>query len=349
MKLFVTGASGFLGQYIVAEALRRGHQVSAVIRPKTDATRLSWYNHPNVKLVRLDLRKPSGLTDYLQDIDNVIHLAAVKAGDFYTQFAGTVITTENLLTAMTEADVQRLTAISTFSVYDYLNASKKQVLDENSPIEKDPLNRDEYAQTKLIQEGLYRDFEREGGQVTIIRPGMIYGRDYLWNACLGAELGESAWLRIGASAIMPLTYVENCAEAIVMASECEQAAGETINIVDDNLPTQNAYAAKLIEGMEKSPRTFFVSWTIMRLIARSAWLYNHLFLKDKARLPGIFVPAKLHARFKPLRYSNQKAKQVLNWQPKYSLDTAFERSCSDADLLAVPLPEASLSTVVKVS
>lgn len=345
MKLFITGASGFLGQYIVAEALRRGHQVSAVIRPKTDATRLSWYNHPQVKLVRLDLRQMSGLIEALKGVDNVIHLAAVKAGDFYTQFAGTVIATENLLTAMKKAGVQRLTAISTFSVYDYLNMRSGQVLDENSPIEQDPLNRDEYAQTKLIQEQLYRNFERDGGQVAILRPGMIYGRDYLWNACLGAELGESAWLRIGSSAIMPLTYVENCAEAIVIASECDQALGQTLNIVDDDLPTQNIYAQTLMKHMEKTPRTFFVSWTVIRLIARSAWLYNHWFLKGKARLPGIFVPAKLHARFKPLRYSNQKAKEVLNWKPKYSLQAAFERSCGDTDLLAVPVSESVLSKV----
>ncbi|MEB3885686.1 NAD(P)-dependent oxidoreductase [Lyngbya sp. CCY1209] len=336
MKLFITGASGFLGQYIVAEALRRGHQVKAVIRPKTDATRLSWYDHPNVELVRLDLRQMSGLVEALQSVDDVIHLAAVKSGDFYTQFAGTVIATENLLTAMKKAEVTRLTAISTFSVYDYQKLRSRQVLDEDSSIEADPLNRDEYAQTKLIQEALYRDFEREGGQVSIIRPGMIYGRDYLWNACLGAELG-SAWLRIGAHATMPVTYVENCAEAIVMAAESDAALGQTLNIVDDNLPTQNVYAKQLISKMEETPRTFFVSWPVMSAIAQMAWLYNKLFLKGKARLPGILVPAKLQGRFKPLRYTNEKVKKVLNWKPKYSLEEAFDRSCSDINLLEVPV------------
>lgn len=342
MKLFITGASGFLGQYIVAEALRRGHQVKAVIRPKTDATRLSWHEHPNVELVRLDLRQMSGLVEALQSVDDVIHLAAVKSGDFYTQFAGTVIATENLLTAMKKAEMMRLTAISTFSVYDYQKMRSRQVLDENSPIEADPLNRDEYAQTKLIQEDLYRTFEKDGGQVSIIRPGMIYGRDYLWNACLGAELG-SAWLRIGGGATMPVTYVENCAEVIVMAAESDAAIGQTLNIVDDNLPTQNVYAKQLISKMEETPRTFFVSWPVMKAIAQMAWLYNTLFLKGKARLPGILVPAKLQGRFKPLRYSNEKVKMVLNWKPKYSLEEAFDRSCSHEDLLAVPLPESAAS------
>ncbi|XDE63593.1 NAD-dependent epimerase/dehydratase family protein [Arthrospira platensis BEA 1257B] len=341
MKLFITGASGFLGQYIVAEALGRGHQVKAVLRPQTDETKFSWFNHPNLAIVRLDLRQSSGLVESLQSVDAVIHLAASKSGDFYTQFAGTVIATENMLIAMKKTGISKLIAISSFSVYDYVKMRWHQILDEDSPIEADPLNRDEYAQTKLIQEQLYRDFERYGGQVSIIRPGMIYGRDYLWNACLGAEIGDSAWLRIGGNAIMPLTYVENCAEAIVIAAETEAACGQTLNIVDDNLPTQNVYAKKLIETMDKVPKIYFINWFFMGLIANMAWLFNRLFIESKARLPGILVPAKLQARFKPLRYTNQKAKQILNWQPTYSLDQAFQRSSGTEDLLAVYAPKSS--------
>ncbi|MBS0015744.1 MAG: NAD(P)-dependent oxidoreductase [Arthrospira sp. SH-MAG29] len=345
MKLFITGASGFLGQYIVAEALRRGHQVKAVLRPQTDETKFSWFNHPNLEIVRLDLRQSSGLVESLQSVDAVIHLAASKSGDFYTQFAGTVIATENVLIAMKKAEISKLIAISTFSVYDYVKMRSHQILDEDSPMEADPLNRDEYAQTKLIQEQLYRDFERDGGQVAIIRPGMIYGRDYLWNACLGAEIGDSAWLRIGGNAIMPLTYVENCAEAIVIAAEKEAAFGQTLNIVDDNLPTQNIYAQKLIETMDKVPKIYFINWFFMGLIANMAWLFNRVFLEGKARLPGILVPAKLQARFKPLRYSNQKAKQILNWQPTYSLDQAFQRSSGTEDLLVVSAHESVIDQV----
>ena len=195
MKLLITGASGFLGKFVVEAALQRNHQIKAVVRPASDETRLAWHNHPDVELIRLDLRQPRGLTEALESVDAVIHLIATKAGDFYTQFAGTVICTENLLSALVASDVSRLVAISTFSVYDYLALNHNDLLDENAPIENHPLQRDEYAQTKLIQEELFRDFEREQeGKVTIIRPGMIYGQDNLWNAYLGAELGENRWL-----------------------------------------------------------------------------------------------------------------------------------------------------------
>lgn len=334
MKLLITGASGFLGQYVVAEALRRGHQVKAVIRPVSDEKRLPWHNHPDIELVRLDLRQKQGIVAALANVDAVIHLAATKEGDFYTQFAGTVIATENLLDGMAQANILRLVAISTFSVYDYLKMPLKKVLDENSPIEIDPKYRDEYAQTKLVQEKLVREFEqKQAAKVTILRPGMIYGRECLWHAFLGAEFGENFWLRIGAKAVMPLTYVENCAEAIILAAETEESIGQTLNIIDDNLPTQNTYIKKLCDRTPSPPRMILVPWTIMRLVTNALWLYNQKFLQGHLKVPSIFVPARMQARFKPLRYSNQRIKQILNWTPKYNLDQALDRSCSNANLL----------------
>ncbi|MGG6267928.1 NAD-dependent epimerase/dehydratase family protein [Leptolyngbya sp. AN03gr2] len=344
MKLLITGASGFLGQYVVAEALRRGHQVRAIVRPVTNIEKLSWHGHPNLELVRLDLRRKDGLVEALDGISAVIHLAAAKSGDFYAQFAGTVLATENLLEAMKAANMLRLIAISTFSVYDYWNLPIGSVLTEDSAVEKNPLERDEYAQTKLLQERLVREFEQENqAPVTILRPGMIYGRDALWNPCLGAELTDTLWLRIGARAQMPLNYVENCAEAILLAAEKETAIGQTINLVDDNLPTQREFAKKLFARQKDFPPIVPLNWTFMRGMTWILWLYNKKVLKGQAKFPGIFVPAKLHARFKPLIYQNDRAKELLQWIPRYSLDEAFDRSCSSIDLLSVPAPSPALS------
>jgi 2-alkyl-3-oxoalkanoate reductase len=249
---------------------------------------------------------------------------------------------------MVQTQVLRLIAISTFSVFDYLNTPIGQTIDENSPIEANPQELDEYAQTKLIQESLVRDFEKaHQAPVTILRPGMVYGRDYLWNACLGAELTDTLWLKIGSQAEMPVTYVENCAEAIVLAAEQPQAIGQTINIVDDDRPTQRVFAKKLFKRMKDLPRMIPVSWTFMQFLTWLLWVYNQKILKGQAKFPGIFVPAKLHARFKPLHYTNTRAKTLLNWTPKYSLDQAFERSTGTLDLLTVTQPEApELSTPV---
>jgi len=336
MKLLITGASGFLGQYVVAEALRRGHQVRAVVRPASNEKRLVWHDHPNVEFVRLDLRRKNGISEALRGVDAAIHLAAAKDGDFYTRFAGTVIATENLLDGMIEANMMRLVNISTFSVYDYLRSSSGTMITEESLIESDPLERDEYAQTKLLQEELVREFEQNhNAQVTIVRPGLVYGRDNLWSSLLGGQLTNNLWLRIGGYATMPLTYVENSAEAIVLAAERSQAINQTINIVDDNLPTQRAYVKKLKEFKYPLPKMIPINWKLMRGIAWTFWKYNKVVLKGQARLPGIANPVILDARFKHFRFNNIRAKEILNWKPKYSIDTAIERSCSNDELLQV--------------
>ncbi|NEP17865.1 MAG: NAD(P)-dependent oxidoreductase [Leptolyngbya sp. SIO4C1] len=347
MKLLITGASGFLGQYVVAAALRRGHQVRAVVRPATQAAKIAWSEHPNLEFVRLDLRRRADIPAALADTEAVIHLAAAKSGDFYAQFAGTVVATENLLAAMAEANVKRLVAISTFSVYDYINMESGTVLDETAPTVADPLTRDEYTQTKLLQETLVRNFEADqSGLVTILRPGVIYGRDNLWTARLGAGLGEKAWLRIGAHAQLPLAYVENCAEAIVLAAEQEAAIGQTLNVLDDNPPTQRRYTKQLMKRLPNRPRLVPVNWAVMRTLGDLAWAINQRFLGGQAKLPGILVPSRLQARFKQLQYSNQKLKQCLDWTPTYSLETALDRSVSEAELLTVAAPDQALTQTV---
>lgn len=344
MRVLVTGASGFLGQYVVVAALRQGHQVMAMVRsPKagqspsqTRTDGLSWHNHPSVDLVRADLAYPDGLAEAIAPAEAVIHLAAVKSGTFDEQMAGTVTATKNLLAAMDQANIRRLVAISTFSVYDCLAKPRGSLLDESFPIEDEPIHRDGYARTKLMQETLYREFEcNQAEQVTILRPGMVYGRSNLWNPLLGIPLGRRLWLRVGADAILPLTYVENCAEAIVNALDRPEAIGSTLNIVDDPLPTRKAFGDALVQRTPGSPWLVPVSWELAQGIANLAWAVDSKVFKGKVRLPGILVPARLQARFKPFRYSNEKAKHQLGWQPRYGLTEALERSLSNQDLLEV--------------
>ncbi len=342
MKLYVTGATGFVGAAVVDEALERGHEVVAVVRPAS--TRSPLEDAPEdaaLSEARIDLRSPEGLVKSLEGVDSVVHLAAAKSGDFYTQFAGTVVATENLLTAMVEVGVNQLVGISTFSVYDYLAMDADDLLTEDSPIDTDPKLRDEYAQTKLIQERLYHQFGDEADNLaTVLRPGMIYGADNLWHALLGADFG-SRFLRIGSKATLPLAYVENCAQAIVDSVEAlsdrpDEVAGEIINIVDDDLPTQEQYVREVAARVE-TPPTISIPWPAMNAATTALKKANSLLVGGRAKLPGIAVPDRLHARFKPLRYSNEKAKRLLQWNPRYSFTEALDRSVAAQHDHAAPV------------
>lgn len=330
MKLLITGANGFLGNYVVQEAIGKGDAVRAMVRPSADISELGWPTSDKLEIVRADLRSRNGLADALRGVDSVIHLAAAKSGDVYTQYAGTVVATENLLAAMTETGVHRIVAISSFSVYDFIHASPLAPVDEQTPLEQDSLNRDAYAHTKLVQEQLIREHAAEHHwNIVVLRPGMIWGKDNLLNAWIGMSGGNRFWVRTGAWARIPLTYVENCAEAIVMAASSKAAQGETFNIVDDALPTQRQFARMVLRRVDPKRVTIPVSYSLLRLAAGSIALVNKGLLGNRARVPSLLVASRLAARGKPLQYSNKKIKTVLGWKPRYTLDEGLTRSLAD--------------------
>lgn len=330
LRVYITGATGFVGRYVVAEALRAGHTVRAVVRPSSNGSFGDFDSEARLEVARVDLRSQAGLAESLEEVDVVIHLAAAKSGDFATQFAGTVVATENLLASMNAST--RLVGVSTFSVYDYQSITKGTLIDERSPLDMEPARRDEYAQTKLIQEELYRKWaEPEDHKLVILRPGMIYGPDNLWHALLGAEFGPR-FLRIGSKATLPLTYVENCATAMIRSAErlCDTTSaasvdGQTINIVDDDLPTQAEYA-EMVQQHTDTPPSVFVPWPVLRSGAEAVQMANRVLLGGKAKFPGIAVPERLAARFKSLHYTNAKAKKLLGWNPAYGTAEAIRRS-----------------------
>jgi nucleoside-diphosphate-sugar epimerase len=220
---------------------------------------------------------------------------------------------------------------STFSVYDSYRTPENTLVDENAMIERTPLERDGYAITKLMQEKLAQKWCAEKQwPLTIIRPGVIFGRDNLANGWAGIE-GKKFWIRTGANATVPVTYVENCADAIVMAADTDAAKGEVLNIVDDDLPSQGRYLNEIRQTMVPRPFVIPIPFWMMRAIAGSAALFNKYLCDGGAKIPSLFVPCRLAARGKAFRYTNAKAKRVLGWTPRFGLHDAIARSTSITD------------------
>lgn len=326
MRLLVTGAGGFLGRAVVDAALERGHYVRALLRPASAAVPMRWTGEARIEVVHGDLRVREGLASLLDGIDGVIHLAASKSGDLHEQLGGTVIATENLLDAMVKANVRRLALTSSFAVYEYMRRWSWSRLDEDSPLAQRPGEREEYCQTKLFQERLAREYAaRHWWRIAVLRPGVIFGRGNLWSARLGTQAGRW-WLCTGLFNRLPLTYVENCAEAVVCGVELEGGNREVVVNVVDESPMALTYLRAVRRST--SSRAFIVPmpWLVIRLLARLAWLANRVLFNGRGKLPGVLVPAKLHARSRPLRYSNERLRRVLDWQPRWSWREGLERS-----------------------
>jgi nucleoside-diphosphate-sugar epimerase len=234
---------------------------------------------------------------------------------------------------MIKKGIGNLVVTSSFSVYDFLKRKSWSLLDESSLLAADPLVRDEYCQTKLVQEQIILECaEKNNMQCVVLRPGVIFGRDNLWTARLGMQINENWWIRTGASSPLPLTYVENCAEAIILSAEYKGSQRKIVlNVVDNSTPSQRDYLDALCDQLTPRPRIVPIPWLVMRLLARLAWLTNRICFKGTAKVPGLFVPSRLHARCKPLKYTNKKIISILGWEPKYSWQEGIKRSLATVD------------------
>ncbi|MBC7181394.1 MAG: SDR family oxidoreductase, partial [Roseovarius sp.] len=194
MNLLVTGAGGFLGRAVVAEARAQGHAVRGVTRADVD-------------LVTGDL---SGLLD---GIECVIHLAGALSGDCAVQARDTLTATRRLIAAMQAQPLPpRLVLASSIAVY---SADASGVVTEATPIEDRPERRDAYARAKLAQEGMLRV---SGLRHTILRPGAILGPGRMMTAHLGPGMGGTLIL-MERGGELPVVSLRDCARAFVLAAE----------------------------------------------------------------------------------------------------------------------------------
>jgi nucleoside-diphosphate-sugar epimerase len=312
---------------VVAEARRRGHTVRVAARPSQQPAPGFWGAEAEVEVVRLDLREPQGLAAGLYGMDAVIHCAAAMSGDLAAQRAITVEGTRHLLAAMGEAGVRHIVGLSTFALYDYHAMAAGSLLDEDAPLETRFDQRGPYILAKREQEDLIRERSGAAGwRWTILRPGIVFGPGRTWFHQLGMQLRPARWVCLADDSLLPLSYVENCAEAVVAALGTEVANGVTLNIVDDDLPERGRYVQALAARTDPRPKITDIPWAWLERAARTAEWTNRALLLGRVPLPGLLQPASLDARSKPLRYSNARARHALGWTPRWNLAEGLERS-----------------------
>lgn len=329
MRVLVTGAGGFLGGYVVDELLRRGHEARALVRPSR-ALPPDWEQRGVVR-VPVDLRRPGDdLSRALADCDAAIHLAATTNGTWRSMFDTTVAATQRLIDAIREDGWGgRLVHVSSFSVYGLNQARAHSVVDESTAIEPSPWLRDDYGWTKWLQERLVRELQAEGpADVSIVRPGIIYGPGRAFQHQLGRELGPDTLLLYGGLVTMRLNYVENTASLLAECAENPRAAGEVFNAVDPRPLRQWRYARRWRDADRASRRV--VPFPLFALRLAGATLARAERSTGGAVSPPSFLdPYRLKPAYGDFRYDTSKATRVLGWRPPVSREQALDRTFAE--------------------
>jgi nucleoside-diphosphate-sugar epimerase len=324
-RALITGANGFLGNSLVAGLLKStGYRVRCLVRSGSQLGSLasSKSEFPErCEIVYGALNSFESCTEAVRDVDIVFHLASAKGGAPAEMFLGSSVATKCLLEAIKHSGSQiRLVHCSSFSVYGVADLEKGEVVDENTPLEKYPEKRDTYSYSKWHQEKIVREYhEIQGIPTVILRPGVIYGPG---GTPMTTRVGLNffgVFLFIGGNNILPLTYIDNCAAAFVLAAKEAKFSGEVYNIVDDNLISARQYLS-LYRKIANRVRYIRIPYSIMWLLSIVCERY---FVKSKGQLPDIFTRYKTASLWKPQKYTNKKLKS-LGWTMGVPTETGLK-------------------------
>jgi 2-alkyl-3-oxoalkanoate reductase len=325
MRALVTGANGFLGRHVVGALLAQGIEVRAMVRPAARLEALGWPS--SVEVFRADLRTSRELQRAFEGVNVLLHLAAVVSGGEDAQFAGTVVGTERLMDAMAASACQRLVLCSTFSVYDY--SSIGGTLDEDSPLHQVPevYTRDGYTISKWWQERVTRRFvDKHGWDLTVLRPGFIWGRDHGYLAALGQRFGRHH-LVIGPLTRMPMTHVENCADVFALAATDARAQGKTLNVVDGPGERIWTYLSDYMRSSSQPGWRLPVPYCLAISTVRLAFA---TMFRSATKVPSILIPRRLESRLRPLRFENRRLRETLGWTPPLDYQQCLVRTYGPA-------------------
>jgi nucleoside-diphosphate-sugar epimerase len=323
--VLLTGGGGFLGQRVLRKLAAQGTPVRALVRPGTSGDALSaalaGTDRASVDVHTASMGDPTALAKALTGVGVVLHVAASKTGSAAAQVANTVVSSEALYAAAVAASVRRFVLVSSLGVLGAAGVPRGGTVDERTPIEPHPEWRDPYTFAKVRQEELAWKYNRETGlPLVVVRPGVIFGEG---QSLLGVRVGLplfGLFLHLGRGNTVPLTYVDNCAEAVIAAGFAPGVEGRAFCVVDDDLPTSRYILRRYRRAVD--PLAFLpVPFPVLRLVARANEGYSR---RTNGHLPAVFTPYKVDALWKGHCFSNAAARQGLHWTPGRRMSAAMD-------------------------
>jgi nucleoside-diphosphate-sugar epimerase len=324
--VLITGATGFLGGYVVDEFRRNGYHVIAAGRNKEKLGKLK---RERVDLWQGDLSDLSGFT---KSVNVVVHVAALSTiwGSWNDFYENNVIGTQNVIDFCTKNKVKRLIFISSPSIYsskgDRLNIKESDYNPKN--------NLNDYIKTKILAEGLVSEANSKTLQTTILRPrGLIgIGDTSIVPRLIKANNSVGLPLFNEGRNLVDMTCVENVAYATRLAAESKPASGQTYNITNGEPRQFKAIVEKLFRGLGQQPRYRYPNLQALYLLASlTERVYKLLRIYREPPITRYTVCTLGYSQTLDI----SKAKRELGYTPILSLDegikkyaTAYKADCS---------------------
>lgn len=310
MKVFVTGADGFIGSHLVEYLVAQGYEVKALCCYNSFGAR-GWLESipastlKNVEIVLGDIRDYHFTREHMKGAHSVLHLAALiaipfsyHAPDAYvdTNIKGTL----NVLQAARDLGTQRVVHTSTSEVYG--TAQFVPITEEHPLVGQSP-----YSATKIAADQLAISFHRSFQvPVSIIRPFNTYGPRQSARAFIPTIITQIAQgnreIKMGsAHPTRDFNFVLDTAKGFEKALRAKNIEGEVINLAS-NFEISMGQTVEVISSIMGAKIDI---------------------IQDQARIR----PEK--SEVERLFGDNSKAKNLLGWKPEYDGLEGFRRGLEE--------------------
>ena len=305
-RVLVTGAGGFIGSHLTEHLVDIGANVKAFVRynSRNDWGLLELLPKEKINKIEVvmgDLKDADAVRHAVEEVDIIFHLGSLIAIPYSYIHPRETIETNilgalNVLTAAKENSIEKIIHTSTSEVY---GTAKYVPIDENHPLQ----GQSPYSASKIgadkIAESFYRSF---GLPVAIIRPFNTYGERQSARAVIPTIITQALTKeKIFLGSLHPTrdyTYVKDVVEAFIKVAESSKSVGEVINIGSNFEISIGDLANKIISLTGK----------------------NTEIITDPDRV------RPQDSEVERLWCDNTKAKRLLGWEPKTSLDEGLKRT-----------------------
>jgi nucleoside-diphosphate-sugar epimerase len=309
MRVFLTGASGFIGRALAARLRADGAEVRG----------MDLRADPAADVVAGDVARPGPWQDHAGGCDLVIHTAAIvslRTERPQEVWEANVLGTHHALDAAARAGARRFVHFSSVTAFGF---SFPDQVDETYPVR---LTGVPYPDTKIASEQHVLQAHAEGRMAcTVVRPGDVYGPASRAWAVLPVELIRSRrfTLPAGGRGLFSPVYVDDLVDGVLRAATTEEAAGHVLT---------------LSGGVGVPNREFFGRYADalgMRLLTvpTPLALGGSALVQLAARLqPGDndINPRALRYMTRTGTYAIGKARDLLGWEPQVGVDEGLERA-----------------------
>jgi len=256
-RLLVTGASGFIGSFIVEEALKRGFETWAGVRGTSSR---KYLQDERIRFAQLDMQNPKKLHEQLlaykaetggRGWDFVIHAAGAtkclhKEDFFRTNTEGT----RNLIDALRQTDMvpRRFVFLSSLSIFGAIREMPVRHATQDNPwvyspilLSDEPKPNTAYGESKLAAEKYLT--EQQDFPYTILRPTGVYGpreRDYF---LMAQSIKQHIDIAAGLTPQeITFVYVLDVVQAVFKSMESPKAEGKAYFLSDGKVYNSRRYS-----------------------------------------------------------------------------------------------------------